>query len=125
MEFPLMSKSVGIVWSHISSIEGLALWFADNVKEEGTKITFSWGDIWTAMEERSAEILEMEKYQYVRLKWDDDSEDDTYWEMKIQKGDETDSLHLVITDFAEKHEVQAAKEMWNENMEKLHKASGI
>jgi len=125
MEFGLMSKSVNIVWSHISTIEGLSLWFADNVTEEGDILIFSWGDIWTAVEERRAEIVAMEKYHYVRMRWIDDEEPESYWELRISKGDETDTLHLVVTDFAEKGEETEMRSLWDENMEKLHKVSGI
>jgi len=120
-----MSKSVNIVWSHISTIEGLSLWFADNVTEEGDILIFSWGDIWTAVEERRAEIVAMEKYHYVRMRWIDDEEPESYWELRISKGDETDTLHLVVTDFAEKGEETEMRSLWDENMEKLHKVSGI
>jgi len=124
MEFGLMSKSVNIVWQHISSIDGLALWFADNVSEEGDIVIFTWGDIWTGTEERRAEIVAMEKYHYVRFRWIDE-DDDTYWEMRISHSKETDDLHLVVTDFADKGEEASMREIWEENMESLHKVSGI
>jgi len=125
MEFGLVSKSVNLVWNYISTIDGLTLWFADNVCEEGNVLIFTWGDIWTFVEERRAEIVGMEKYRYVKLRWIDDEDAEAYWEIRINKSEETDLLYLVVTDFAEKGEEAEMRALWNDNMEKLHKVSGI
>jgi len=125
MEFGLNSKSVNIVWNCISTILGLSKWLADEVTQEGDKLVFTWGDIWTRIETRTATIISIEKYQYVRLKWDDDDDESYFWEMKIGRSHETDDLHLIIIDYADSDDEDGLKEIWTHNIEKLHKASGI
>jgi hypothetical protein len=67
----------------------------------------------------------MEKNRFIRLKWDDDEEDDDYWEMRIEQSKETDDYLLLITDFADNDDVDGIKDIWNNNMNRMHQASGI
>ena len=49
----------------------------------------------------------------------------TYWEMRIGKSDLTNHLNLLITDFAEDDDVDGLQILWESNLDRLHRASGL
>ena len=126
IEYPLNTKSPNIVWDQISSAHGLERWFADHVEESDGILTFTWGEPWTEQDIRKAQLVEYVKYDHIRLKWAyDDEEDDTYWEMRIAKSELTHLLTLLITDFADDDDTDALKILWESNLDRLHRASGL
>ena len=127
IEYPLTTKSPNIIWEQISSAHGFERWMADHVTEENGVFTFIWGEPWTQQDVRKAHLIEYVKYDHIRLKWDydDEEENDTYWEMRIGKSDLTHYLNLFITDFAEDDDVDGLKILWESNLDRLHRASGL
>ncbi len=125
IEYPLTTKSPNIVWEQISSAHGLERWLADHVTESDNVYTFVWGEEWTQQDIRTAQLLEYEKFNHIRLKWDTDDEDDTFWEMRIEKSELTGLLNLLITDFAEDDDIDGLKILWESNLDRLHRASGL
>ena len=117
IEYPLTTKSPNIIWEQISSAHGLKRWLADYV----------WGEPWTQQDIRKAHLIEYVKYDHIRLKWDydDDMDEDSYWEMRIGKSDLTHYLTLFITDFAEDDDTDGLKILWESNLDRLHRASGL
>ena len=100
---------------------------ADYVTEEDGIFTFTWGEPWTQQDIRKAHLIEYVKYDHIRLKWDydDDMGEDSYWEMRIGKSDLTHYLTLFITDFAEDDDTDGLKILWESNLDRLHRASGL
>ena len=45
--------------------------------------------------------------------------------MKIEIGEITNDCVLVITDFAEADDLDSLRELWDDNMESLHQATGL
>jgi uncharacterized protein YndB with AHSA1/START domain len=125
IEYPLTTKSPNIIWDQISSAHGLERWFADHVEENEGVFTFTWGEPWTEQDIRTAKMIEYEKYDHIRLKWDTDEDEENYWEMRIEKSDLTHYLNLLITDFAEDDDVDGPKILWESNLDRLHRASGL
>ncbi len=125
IEYPLTTKSPNIVWEQISSAHGLERWLADHVTESDNVYTFIWGEEWTQQDIRTAQLLEYEKYDHIKLKWDTDDEDDTFWEMRIEKSELTGLLNLLITDYAEDDDLDGLKILWESNLDRLHRASGL
>jgi uncharacterized protein YndB with AHSA1/START domain len=125
IEYPLTTKSPNIIWDQISSAHGLERWFADHVEENEGVFTFTWGEPWTEQDIRTAKMIEYEKYDHIRLKWDTDEDEENYWEMRIEKSDLTHYLNLLITDFAEDDDVDGLKILWESNLDRLHRASGL
>ena len=99
IEYPLTAKSPNIVWEQISSAHGLERWIADYVSEEDGTFTFTWGERWTQQDIRRAYLIEYVKYDHIRLKWDEDEDEDAFWEMSISRSDLTGHLTLHIVDF--------------------------
>ena len=127
IEYPLTTKSPNIIWEQISSAHGLERWLADHVTEEDGIFTFTWGEPWTEQDVRQAHVVDAVKYDHIRLKWDYEDEDDeeSFWEMSIAKSDLTHNLNLMITDFAEDDDVDGLKILWESNLDRLHRASGL
>ena len=126
IEYPLAIKSPALIWEQISSAHGLERWFADHVTEEDGVFTFTWGEPWTEQDIRQAHIVDIQKFDHITLKWDEDEEDDeAFWEMRIAQSDLTHHLNLIITDFAEDDDADGLRILWESNLDRLHRASGL
>ena len=126
IEYPLATKSPTIVWEQISSAHGLERWMADHVRQDEDVMTFTWGEPWTQQDTKTARIIDFCKNDHIRLKWIDDEEEDLpYWEMRIGRSELTGMLCLQITDFAIAGESGDLRDLWNGNIERLHRASGL
>lgn len=125
LERELRSKSASIIWSLISTPAGLGKWMADEVKFEGNTFTFTWGSVWSRHETRTATLLEMKNFDYIRLRWSEDEYRDTYFELRMCKSDITDDYILEITDYATDGDTDTLVDIWDANMEKLHRSTGL
>ena len=97
IEFPIKS-SVKILFNAISTPTGLAEWFANDVNWNGNTYTFIWDD-----GEQEADLIKKINNYLVRFKWVD-SEDESYFELKIDIDSITNDVILIITDFSEDEE---------------------
>ena len=125
VEYELATRSPSIIWGMISTDAGLQKWMADEVHENGGVMTFTWGDAWRQHDTRTAKIVEREKNSHIKMKWDYIDDDNAYWEMRIEKSEITGLLHLVITDYAEVGDTEYLRSLWNDNLMRLHNASGL
>ncbi|MCR4583772.1 MAG: SRPBCC domain-containing protein [Prevotella sp.] len=125
IEYPLATNSPTIIWELISSAHGLERWLADHVTEEDGLFTIIWGEPWTQQDIREARVIECVKNERIRLKWQDDDDDSTYWEMRIEQTELTGQQHLLITDFAEDGDFDGLQLLWDDNLNRLHRASGL
>ena len=127
IEYPLTTESPNIIWEQISSAHGLERWLADHVTEEDGVFVFTWGEPWTEQDIRRAHLIEYVKYDHIKLQWEDDEQEgnDAFWEMRIEKSDLTNHLNLIITDFAEDGDADGLKILWESNLDRLHRASGL
>ena len=124
-EYPLNARKPDIVWKLISTDHGLERWLADEVKEKDGVMELTWGQPWTDHHTLKAHVVEREKNNHIRLKWTEEEEPDTYWEMRIAQSELTGELCLAVTDYATKDEVEDLETLWDENMERLHRVSGV
>lgn len=125
IEYPLAARSPGIIWEFISTAHGLERWLADHVEEGDGVFTFTWGEPWTEQDIRTAQLLEYVKHDHIRLKWDEDQEEQAYMEMRIEKSELTGQLSLLITDFAGQGEEEYLRNLWTKNLDRLHRTSGL
>ncbi len=125
LEFELNATSPSIIWPMIAEATGLERWMADKVERNGNKLLFTWGTSWQNKDERSATITKEIKEKLIRFKWDEDEDPNAYCELKIEIGEITNDYVLAVTDFAEADDIDSLKELWEDNMEMLHQASGI
>lgn len=125
IEYQLEAKSPTIVWQMISTAAGLQKWIADYVTEDDDTMTFTWGEAWTEQDTKTSRILERHRHRHIRMKWDYDEYEETFWEMRIEKSELTGRLALIITDFAEDGDKEYLKGLWNDNLRRLHETSGL
>ena len=121
IDYPMKSVPVALLWNYISTPNGLQLWFADEVMHEGKKFTFVWSGAG-----QDATLLGIRTYSYVRFRWNNESDkaDKTYFELRIQVSELTDTTNLVVTDFSELDEVEESKILWNSQIESLKRILG-
>ena len=118
IEFPIKS-SEKILFNAVSTPTGLSEWFANDVNWNGNTYTFIWDD-----GDQEAELVKKINNYLVRYKWLD-SDDESYFEFKIDIDSITNDVILVITDFSEnedekEHEIN----LWNTQIQALMKSIG-
>ena len=56
------------------------------------------------------------------MKW---SDSDSYWEMKMFHSEIAGNYHLLVTDFADDDDVEGLEQLWNQNIDCLHRITGM
>ncbi|QLE02220.1 SRPBCC domain-containing protein [Galbibacter sp. BG1] len=117
LEFPIQS-SPQLLYQYISTPSGLSEWFADNVNSRGELFTF----IWDGAEEQ-AKLVRKKSGELVKFKWTE-SDEDTFFEIKIVVDEITKDVSLMITDFTDEDEVDEAKMLWENQISDLKQVLG-
>ena len=115
----IFSSSVKVLFSRLSTPAGLSEWFADDVFQKGNQFIFIWNG-----SEQPAALVELKSNAVVRFHWDDAEEEDEYFEFNIHVEPLTGDVALIITDFADEDEVNDTIELWNKQMDILHRNLG-
>lgn len=121
----LRTTSPNIIWKLIGTPEGMARWIADEVSKEGDALTFTWGNTWGHHEIKKATVTQMEKHRHIRFRWENEDDDEAYVEMRMEKSPLTNEYMLHITDYAYPEDEDGLHDIWCDNMEKLHRSSGL
>ncbi len=121
IEYLLSSTSGYILWNAIGTPSGLQRWFADDIRVDGHVYSFRWGK----HEERKATLIKMRENEYIRFRWDDETDQRTFFELRLLYNELTDDYHLCITDFADEGEVEDMMELWDSQLESLTRSYGI
>ncbi len=121
IEFDLQGVPVTLLWQYLYMPQGLELWFADTVQQNGKNFTFIWDDV-----PQEASLVSVRSGVYVRFHWKDDGREHTFFEMKIEVSELTDNKTLVITDFADSpDEVADMIDLWNHQVDALKRRLGF
>jgi len=120
IEYPLKSASIAVLWNSISTPLGLAEWFAESVTVEDDMYTFSWDDI-----DETAYLMKVKPNDYTRFQWKDDKDTVAFFELRIVVQELGGEVALVITDFAEKNEIEDAILIWDKQVGDLRRKYGI
>ncbi|MFB6343646.1 START-like domain-containing protein [Saccharicrinis sp. FJH62] len=116
----IVNASISVIYPMLSTPSGLSDWFADDVNINGKTYTFFWDGA-----EQIAELIAKRTNVFARFKWIEDDDPKAYFEFKLTTDELTNEVALVITDFAEKEEVEDAKELWDTQVDKLKHNLGI
>ena len=119
LEF-FINASPSILFPRLSTAGGLVEWFADDIRVRENIFTFIWNGV-----EHPARILDQKKNNYIRYKWLEDTDEESYFEFKIMEDDLTGDVALVITDFAEEDEKSDVTILWEKQVDNLKKALGV
>jgi len=118
LEF-VVKASPKMLYKFLSTPSGLSEWFADNVNSRGKRFVF----IWDGSEE-TAVLVNKKTDKHIRFKWEEDEEEDTFFEFKLETDDLTNDVSLIITDFAEEDEVEESQLLWESQVNSLLHAIG-
>jgi uncharacterized protein YndB with AHSA1/START domain len=115
-----LNVSPTILFTRLSTPGGLTEWFADDIRLNDNIYTFVWNGT-----EQEARLLQKRNNKYVRFKWLDDNDHDSFFEFRIHKDELTGDVALIITDFADEGEKEDAIELWDTQIEDLKHALGV
>jgi uncharacterized protein YndB with AHSA1/START domain len=115
-----LNCSPKVLFSRLSTPEGLGEWFADQVNVDGDLFTFFWNS-----SESKARLSAMKENKMVRFEWLGMDNDSNFFEFRINMEELTNELALIITDFAESEEKEDSIYLWDSQINDLKRALGI
>lgn len=118
LEFELRS-SPKILFSFLSSPNGLAQWFADDVVvQPDDYFIFKWDN-----EIQRAKLVSVKENKSIKFQWEED-EPDCYFEMEVLQDELTGDVALAITDFGPEDETDERSRIWESQVETLIRVLG-
>lgn len=116
-----LNCSPKVLFSRLSTPEGLGEWFAEKVNVEGDLFSFYWNN--TASKARLSALKDnkLVRFEWMGIK----NEDSNYFEFKINIEELTGDLALIISDFAEPEEKEDAIYLWDSQITDLKRMLGI
>ena len=116
-----MNCSPKVLFSRLSTPEGLGEWFAENVNVDGDIFTFFWNS-----SESTARLSALKENKLVRFEWLNlKNEEENYFEFRINIDELTGDLALIISDFAEADEKEDSIYLWDSQIADLKRLLGI
>lgn len=112
LDYPVRS-SANILFQFLTTSSGFQEWFADKVRDEKDGFTFFWSGT-----SQRAYLVEEEPNRFVKYRWKGAPEDE-YFEFRINKSEITAQMVLTVTDFAEKDDIEDAKQLWETQIKDL------
>lgn len=116
-----LNCSPKVLFSRLSTPEGLGEWFAEKVNVDGDLFTFFWNNT-----ETKARLSALKDNKLVRFEWiGKENEESNYFEFRINVDELTSDLALIITDFAELNEKDDSIDLWDSQINDLKRVLGI
>lgn len=115
----IFSSSVKVLFSRLSTAAGLSEWFADDVLQKGDRFVF----VWHGGTEHAANLLDLRPNSRVRFAWEDAEEGEEFG-FDVHVEPLTGDVALIVTDFTDSDEEEDAVDLWNKQMEILHRNLG-
>lgn len=116
-----LNCSPKVLFSRLSTPEGLSEWFADEVNVNGDLFSFFWNS--SALKARLSALKEN---KMVRFEWvGTNNKDSNFFEFRINIEELTGGLALIITDFAEADEKEDSIDLWDSQIQDLKRCLGI
>jgi uncharacterized protein YndB with AHSA1/START domain len=116
-----INSSPKVLFSRLSTPEGLSEWFADNVNINGDVFTFMWGK-----SEANAKLVALKENKLAKFEWMNEGyEESNYFEFRINVEELTGDVALIITDFAEPEEKEDSIYLWDSQITELKQLLGI
>ncbi|HLP71934.1 MAG TPA: START-like domain-containing protein [Bacteroidales bacterium] len=110
-----------VLFSRLSTPEGLSEWFADEVNAKGDLFSFSWN-----RSVLKARLSALKENKLVRFEWIvNGNKDSDYFEFRINREELTGDIALIITDFAEAEEKEDSMDLWDSQIQDLKRLLGI
>jgi hypothetical protein len=115
-----LNCSPRVLFSRLSTPEGLGEWFADKVDADGDLFSFFWDN-----SESKARLSALKENKLVRFEWVGmENEESNYFEFRLNIEELTSDLALLISDFAEEDEKEDAISLWDSQISDLKRLLG-
>lgn len=117
-----LNCSPKVLFSRLSTPEGLSEWFADEVNVNGDLFYFYWNST-----ELKARLSAVKENKLVRFEWinNGNGKESNYFEFRIDIEELTGDLALIITDFAEPDEKDDSIYLWDTQIQDLKRLLGM
>ncbi|MBS0010796.1 MAG: SRPBCC domain-containing protein [Bacteroidales bacterium] len=115
-----LNSSPKVLFPRLSTAEGLAEWFADDVLIDGDDFIFIWDNT-----EHRARLVQVRENKHVRFKWADTEDEERFFEFRLNVDELTGDVALLITDFAEENDKEDATYLWDSQITELKRALGL
>jgi uncharacterized protein YndB with AHSA1/START domain len=115
-----INSSPKVLYHRLSTPGGLSEWFADDVNLHGGIYTFIW-----ERSEQQAEVVQRKDNKYIRFRWVEEEDKDSYFEFRLNQDELTGDVSLMITDFAEDDETTDAVDLWDTQIAELKHVIGL
>lgn len=112
----LINVSPRLLFTLISTAEGLARWFADRVSMQENEFIFEWEG-----STQSARLVECKEEEFVRFEWTDDFHKGFILEMQIQHLNVSGESALVVTDHSEASDLEFTQRWWSSQVGRLQR----
>jgi uncharacterized protein YndB with AHSA1/START domain len=110
-----------VLFSRLSTPEGLGEWFAERVDADGDLFTFHWNN-----SSSKARLSAIKENRLVRFEWVGmENEESNYFEFRLNIEELTGDLALIICDFAEENEKEDSISLWDSQITDLKRLLGI
>jgi uncharacterized protein YndB with AHSA1/START domain len=111
-----INASPRVLFTLISSSEGLSRWFADKVIIDQDNYVFEWEG-----SNNSGKLIGCKENEFIKIHLSDDDHDGHIMEMHISHEPLSGETALIITDFAEDQEVEFSLMWWSTQVGKLQR----
>jgi uncharacterized protein YndB with AHSA1/START domain len=120
LEF-LLKTNPRVLDKLLSTPDGLADWFADDVRVSDDIYTFEWDG-----NSEPARLLQLKMNTKILFQWIEDEEAglDTYFELAYVVDPMTNSVILHITDFATPADLESSSALWHQAISDLKRIIG-
>lgn len=115
LEFSVKT-SPKLLFTLISTTEGLARWFADRVKAKDNVFFFEWEG-----SSQSARLTEAREPEYVRFEWLDDFHEGFFMEMQIEYQPVSGEVALIVSDYSEASDMEFSQMWWSTQIARLQR----
>jgi hypothetical protein len=117
--------SIKMLFPYIQSPGGLSEWFADNVTINNQDKTYNF--IWDN-EEHKARLTAHRTNHFVKFEFlpenNDDEKNPSYFELRLEFNDLTQSVYLKVTDYSDFDDVKELNDLWDSLIDALRKTVG-
>lgn len=104
-----IKASKKMLYPYLNTASGLAQWFADDVNINEDKVfNFIWeGD------DHPARLTNHKTNSYARFEFNDDHEDPSYVEFKLDENELTQSVFLKVTEYSDFDDQEEQRAVWD------------
>ena len=119
-----INASTKMLYSYISSASGLSQWMADDVMlDEDKNFNFIWEN-----EDHKAKMVSHRLNHYVKFEFlptsEEDEADPSYFELRLEKSELTDSVFIRITDYSDMDDLEELRDLWHGLVDQLKETVG-